>query len=91
MKRAIVRPSEKKTTFITPLARERIVRQGESGQTPECPVTSGAISGGDERVERTVVGKLLVQRGVAVRIVCCRSPSATHTLGFDCDWRLTKL
>ena len=44
MKLAIVRPGEKKTTFTTPLGRERIVRQVESGQTPECPVTSGGLS-----------------------------------------------
>jgi hypothetical protein len=30
------------------------------------------------------------QRAVAVAVAECGSPSDTHTLGSDCDWRFTK-
>ncbi len=46
---------------------------------------------GHTNSERTGVAKLwCVQREVAVAIAGRKSPSRTHTLGLDCDWRLMK-
>ena len=71
---------------------ERVMRaKYEANANSKVPRPGGLLlPAARKRPDRKVATLLCVQREVAVAIAGRGSPSETHTLGLDCDWRLTK-